>query len=64
MIRIENDCVGCPACVECGRRHTAHYYCDSCDQEFDPDELYDMDGTMMCEDCVLESIPKIKEVYR
>lgn len=55
MIRYENDCVGpCPmGCINCGREHNAHFYCDKCDCE--SDELYQLDGDVLCEDCFLES---------
>lgn len=54
MIKIENDCVGCQIyCVHCGLSRTEHYYCDECDIEFDPSELYDVDGSMLCAECIL-----------
>jgi len=62
MIRIENDCVGpCPqGCINCGRKHVAHWYCDVCDAEVDEGELWDVDGTQMCKDCLLEAFPKVE----
>ena len=55
MIRYENDCVGiCPqGCINCGRKHLAHFYCDECKGEFAPEELYDFDGDMLCTECLL-----------
>lgn len=53
-VRIENDCVGpCPmGCIHCGREHTPYYYCDEC--QYETDELYELDGEMLCEECFLE----------
>jgi len=54
---IEDMCVGpCPqGCINCGRKHTVIYTCDSCGDEFDPDDLYDDDGDMLCGPCILEN---------
>ena len=58
MLKIENDCVGCPperGCLgeACMYRNVPHYYCDECGDEFEPEELYDYDDTMVCTDCLL-----------
>lgn len=63
MIKYENDCVGCPTyCINCGKKHSPHYFCDWCDEEFEPDELYDVNGDMVCQGCILGQYEKIKEV--
>jgi formylmethanofuran dehydrogenase subunit E len=36
-----------------------HYSCDKCGEDFDPDDLYDVDGEMICTDCLLEMFPRI-----
>ncbi len=63
MIRYTNECVGpCPqGCIgSCPYRHVPHYICDTCDNEYDPDELYDDDGDFICMDCLMERHPKIR----
>lgn len=62
MIKYENECCDCAVpgypCIGdlCGLRHVAHYYCDGCDKEFSPEELFNIDGEMLCEDCAKENI--------
>ena len=64
MIKYEDECCGCavPAypCLgsSCPNRHVAHYYCDHCDAEVDPEDLYEYDGEEICGDCLLELVPK------
>jgi hypothetical protein len=54
MIVYENDCVGCPqGCINCGRRHTPHLYCDECGDEISTDDMYKVDDKMLCRGCVL-----------
>lgn len=61
MIRYEDDCVGCPqGCIHCGRDHAAHYYCDKCGRESNWDDMHrDLDGGMICRDCLFELYPPI-----
>lgn len=63
MVRMENDCVGCPqGCVAyCQLRNVPHYYCDVCGGEVDPDELHEntLDGGHICMDCIVDRYPKI-----
>ena len=55
MTRIENDCVGCVmGCIDCGRKHAVHYFCDKCDDDVEPDELYDTEAGELCKDCLLK----------
>ena len=51
--RIENNCVGCEHCVNCGQREESVYYCDECgDYEDMWNPLYRTeDGRELCWDC-------------
>ena len=52
MVKIENDCVGCPqGCINCGRKYVEHYYCDECGDEA---KLYEVEGMQLCRDCVVD----------
>lgn len=68
MVREENDCCSCATpgypCIgeSCSLRHAKHYYCDCCKNEFNVADLYDYDGEQLCEDCLLEKVPKVKEM--
>lgn len=66
MVKIENDCVGpCPqGCMgsRCPKRRTPHFYCDKCGEEFQPEELYDVDGEMLCDDCTLSLYKTLAQV--
>lgn len=59
----EDDCVGCERCICCGLKKSPHYYCDTCGEEYDPDDLYEdyenEDGDMICKKCILERYNKI-----
>lgn len=58
MLKYENDCVDCPqGCIQCGRNHTPHLYCDECGE--DAEVLYDYDGEELCQECLLEHFNKI-----
>lgn len=63
MVKIENDCVCCEGyhClgVDCLRRRTKHYYCDCCNDEFLPEEMYDYDNQQLCKCCLLATVPKV-----
>lgn len=62
MIIYEDDCVGCPqGCIDCGRKRVPHLYCDKCDEEFDDETLYDVDGIMLCANCILETFQTIRQ---
>lgn len=51
--RVEDDCVGCDHCIDCGRKHIKIHYCDVCDD--DVNELfYDLNGREVCWDCFKE----------
>lgn len=58
MIKFEDDCVGCPqGCINCGRRRVPYFYCDICGYSFEPDELADYNGIMVCNDCLFDEFP-------
>lgn len=59
MIKIENDCVGCPYCIDCGAKHTPHYYCDKCRSEVEQGELRRYYDEELCEECLLEEFPVV-----
>lgn len=62
MVRIENHCCDCATpgypCRGslCPLTHVEVYYCDVCDYEID--EVYDVDGEELCEDCLKERFKK------
>ena len=67
MLKFEKECVGCPpekGCLgdRCPNRNVARCYCDECENEFDPIELYDFDGDMMCQDCLLGHFQTVAQV--
>lgn len=66
MIKYEDECVGCTGiglpCIgsSCPNREVPHYYCDKCGDEVDPEDLYDVDGVMMCAECILSQYNTIE----
>lgn len=55
MIRIEDGCVECgKPCIgdSCPYRNEKHYYCDECGEECDPDYMLEINGEMVCIDCL------------
>lgn len=62
MVRIEDDCVGCRDlglyCMgsSCPNRNVKHFYCDRCKCE--SEELYDVSGDEVCEDCLPKMFSK------
>ena len=61
MIQYEDECVGCPpeiGCLGsgCPKKNVPHFFCDDCKDEIDPDDLYDVDGDMLCRECALDRI--------
>lgn len=60
MIQYEDECVGCPkemGCLgsACPHMNVPHYYCDKCDEELDPDDMYgDLDDEIFCRECFLD----------
>ena len=67
MIEYENECVGCESWMgcrgdSCPNRHVAHFICDKCRYEFNPDELFVVDGEWLCEDCLKERYKKVSDL--
>lgn len=64
MKKITNDCCDCatPAYPcrgnACPLRNVEHYVCDECGEET---TLYEYDGKQLCEYCLLEAVPVVKE---
>lgn len=56
MIQIENHCCDCAVpgypCrgASCPLTHVEVHYCDKCECELD--DIYDVDGEELCEDCL------------
>ena len=59
MMRMENDCVGCETCRNCGRREDYPvWYCDDCGE---PTALYHFDEEELCLECVGKRLEKVEE---
>lgn len=60
MVRIENHCCSCAVpgypCIgnACCLRRVEVHYCDQCDEEIIDDEIYEVDGNELCEECLKE----------
>lgn len=62
----EDECVDCQTfCMNCGRKHVPHYYCDECGDEGDLDELYAFEGwddvKMLCRYCLCGKFKTIEQ---
>ena len=70
MKKIIKECCDCavPAypCIgdSCHRQHVPHWYCDICEEEFSPDELYDFDGKDFCKECLLTQFQTVEEMEK
>ena len=54
MRSIENDCVGCDYCVNCGRNHKYEIIeCDNCGIELDADNVHTIGRKDYCEKCYI-----------
>lgn len=61
MKRIESACVSCGfPCLgrACPNYEVDRFYCDKCNDEIDIDEVYEVDGDDLCEDCLKEMFRK------
>lgn len=69
MKRIENFCCGCATpnypCrgASCPNRNVTVYYCDKCDPKCEAplEEVFEVDGKELCEDCLKEMFLKKME---
>lgn len=64
MVRWEDECCQCAVPgYPCAGEHkrVPHYYCDGCKEEFEPDELCDFYGDMLCVDCLVKQFRKVSE---
>ena len=62
MVKVENGCVGCPpemGCMgsSCPNRNVKVIYCDCCGEEI-CDEVYEVEGEDLCEDCLKDKFRK------
>ena len=62
MVEYESQCVGCPperGCLgdSCPNRNVKVTYCDCCGYEIEED-VYEVDGEDLCEDCLKEKFKK------
>jgi hypothetical protein len=64
MTRYEDHCCGCATdsypCQgsSCPNRNVKVTYCDKCGAELPDDEIYEVDGDDLCEDCLKERFLK------
>lgn len=63
MLKFESECVDCPSEISClgnscPKRNILHLICDCCYE--DAEELYEYDGEQLCEDCLLDAVPKVE----
>jgi len=64
MLKYEDECVGCPpnmGCLggACPYRNVPVWVCDKCGEE--AEELWKYEGEELCQDCLLQTIPKAEE---
>lgn len=63
MVRIENHCCNCATpgypCLgpSCPETRVPVYYCDKCGEEI-YDDVYDVDGEDLCEECLKDKFRK------
>lgn len=67
----EDGCVGCSTmglpCLgnSCSNRNIISYFCDDCEDEFDPEELYvNEDGEELCTECFLSNYETVAQKER
>lgn len=63
MVKIENECVGCPSemgCMhKCKNEKVSRLYCDECGEEVDELYIYD-DDSELCKDCLLNKFKMVE----
>lgn len=64
----ENECVSCDLpCMgsACPNRRVTHYFCDNCEDEFEPEALYvNEDGEELCTECFLSNYETVAQRER
>ena len=64
MVKIENQCCNCSTPAYpcrgdgCLLRKVEVTYCDHCDEEIPPGEIFNVDGEDLCEECLKEMFRK------
>ena len=63
MVKYEDNCVGCPTergCLgsTCPHMHVKVTYCDICGEEIDCNNVYEVDGEDLCEECLKDKFRK------
>ena len=67
MLRPVDECVGCSGmgmpCMgsRCPNRNVPHWFCDKCDDEFEPEALYDYNDEMLCAECLLNQFDTVAQ---
>lgn len=67
MVKYEDECVGCTDLglyclgIACSNRNVPHWYCDKCGLGYDPEELFCVSGTEVCEDCLKDMFPRVSD---
>lgn len=57
-VRYEDECCGCATesypCLgsACPNRNVPVYFCDNCKEEFEKEELQEIDGKHYCKECM------------
>lgn len=65
MKQYQNDCCGCAVTgYPCTGKHkrVAHWYCDKCGDEFEPEELYVYDCEELCKDCLASKFQTVAQL--
>lgn len=60
MVRLENDCVGCPqGCIHCSKGDSYYYamYCDECGRSVE--DLFLYGDKQICNDCLVDHYEKV-----
>lgn len=65
----ENECVSCDLPCRgsaCPNRRVTHYFCDDCEDEFEPEALYydDVTDEELCATCFLKRYKTVAERER